>query len=82
LITGKVFLGGLSLTVNLDEKLTLVEKFWDSNTPNSWREDIILEWGVTYIYQGHYENAFNPRSITLPWEIVFKNDQVTIYTTR
>lgn len=82
LITGKVFLGHLFLTVNLDEKLTLVEKFWDSNTPNSWREGIILEWGVTYIYQGHYENAFNPGSIALTWEIVFKNDQVTIYTTR
>ena len=53
----RVFMGQFFLTVNFDEKLTLVETFWEPKTSNQWRQTFIDEWQITYIYQGAYENS-------------------------
>jgi hypothetical protein len=78
-IPGKVFLGHLNLTIELDNKLEDIEKFWNPETSQEWREDFVEEWGITTIYQGNYENALSDTPIIPPGEVVYKNNSVSIY---
>ena len=79
--SGKVFLGQLDFTTDLDDKLSDVEQFWREDTSDEWREAFLAEWGIDYIYQGQYENEIKQGDVTPPGKVVFQNDQVIIYQT-
>jgi hypothetical protein len=79
-ILGKVFLGHLNLTINLDEKLEAIENFWDEETSQEWREKFLEKWEITIIYQGRYEKLLSEGLIIPTGEIVYENDTVTIYS--
>ncbi|MHA2428657.1 MAG: hypothetical protein ACXADB_11600, partial [Candidatus Hermodarchaeia archaeon] len=79
-IAGKVFLGHLNLTIDLDNKLEAIETFWAEESSQEWRENFLEEWEITAIYQGKYENLLSERLIIPPGEIVYENDTVTIYS--
>ncbi len=79
LISGKVFLGHLNLTIDLENKLVDLEKFWDENTPQEWKEIFIEEWGFTYIYQGKYEKELGGVGVIQLGEVVYENEKVKIY---
>jgi len=78
-IDGRVFVGQLYLTVSLNEKLRLVERFWDEETPAAWRERFVREWGITHIYQGQHEQGITVGKVIPPGEIVYHSEGVTIY---
>jgi hypothetical protein len=79
-IPGKVFLGHLNLSIDLEDKLEDIETFWDVDTPQEWRDGFLSSWKITTVYQGKYENALSDTSITPPGQVVFQNDLVTIYS--
>lgn len=79
-ITGKVFLGQIFLTVNWPEKLELLQRFWDGSTPTGWREQFVREWGITYLYRGRFEQTITRGSVTPPGHIVYQAEGVTIYS--
>ena len=79
-IPGKVFLGHLNLTIDLDNKLEAVETFWDAGTSQEWRENFLEEWRITLIYQGKYEKLLSEDLIIPPGEVAYKNDTVTVYS--
>jgi hypothetical protein len=78
--TSRVFLGQKFMTPQLDQKLQLVESFWDPTTSNAWREELLREWDVDYIYEGAYEkNIFN-FELALPTEAIYQEESVAIYS--
>jgi hypothetical protein len=79
-IPGKVFLGHLNLTIDLEDKLEAVKTFWDASTSQEWRENFLKRWGITMIYLGKYEKLLGKDLITPPGEVVYENDTVTIYS--
>ena len=78
-ISGKLFLGQLDFTTDLDGKLALLEQFWAEETTPAWREAFLQEWGITMIYAGQYEQALIQQPVSLPAQIIFQNETVTIY---
>jgi len=78
-LPGKVFIGQLDFTTDLEAKVALVEQFWQSDTDLTWRESLIENWGVDYIYAGIYEAALGDTAVPVPGEIVYNKDGVTIY---
>jgi hypothetical protein len=77
---GRVFNGHFDLTVDMEGKFELVEEFWLPETSNQWRQDFIDTWGVTYIYQGRFENSHNDgEPLTLPYEIIYETEIDRIY---
>jgi hypothetical protein len=77
----RVFMGQFFLTVDFDGKVRDVEKFWRADTPDIWRQALIKEWHITYIYQGKYENALDHEGITPPGILVYDKVGVKIYRT-
>ena len=75
----RVFLGHLNLTINLKEKISLQQKFWDSTTDPAWRSKLIEDWGITYLYVGKFEIAHYDQSFPLPGELVYDQNGITIF---
>jgi hypothetical protein len=78
-ISGKLFLGQLDFTTDLDDKLRLLEQFWAEETTLAWRKAFLQEWDIDIIYAGQYEQGFIQQPVELPAEIIFRNETVTIY---
>ena len=78
-ISGKLFLGQLDFTTDLDNKLAQLEQFWAAETSLAWREAFLQEWEIDIIYEGQYEQGFIQEPVALPAEIVFQNETVKIY---
>lgn len=76
---GHTFGGHLDHTTNLAEKLANVQQFWNQQTPATWRSDFIQQWGITYIYQGAFEQNLMQGSITPPGELIYDHAGVRIY---
>jgi hypothetical protein len=79
LAPGRVFLGQLDFTHELDEKLAVLERFWDEQTSDAWRTALMASWEVTYIYEGVHEQTITRGTVTPPGEIAYQEDNVTIY---
>lgn len=78
-ISGKVFVGQFDYTTGFQEKLALVERFWQHDTTGEWRLDLIETWGIDYIYAGHYENGLTQTTIIPPGQLIYDADGVKIY---
>ena len=72
-------MGQFFLTLNFNEKVDMVEQFWDVNTNDEWRRAVIEEWHITHIYVGQYERQLMAESIIPPGEVVYDQDGVQIY---
>ncbi len=79
-IPGKVFLGHLNLTIDLEEKLEDIEIFWDKETTQEWRTGFLHRWKITIIYQGKYEKALSDTQISPPGQIIYQNNSVMIFS--
>lgn len=78
-IPGKLFLGQLDFTTDLEGKLALLEQFWAAETAPAWRESFLQEWGIDLIYLGQYEQDLRTEPVDLPAKIIFQNETVKIY---
>ncbi len=78
-VSGKLFLGQLDFTTDLDGKLALLDQFWAEETTLAWRKAFLQEWGIDIIYVGQYERALMKEPVELPAELVFTNEAVSIY---
>jgi hypothetical protein len=76
---GKVFMGQLDFTHELGNKLLLFEQFWDPEMSASDRSEFLKEWGVTHIFSGTYEAPFQAEPVSLPWEVAYDRDGITIF---
>lgn len=75
----RVFLGQKFLTPNLDEKVTLAERFWNVDTSKSWRQDLLAQWHIDYVYEGQFERQLSNTEVDVPGSIIYQKDGVTIY---
>jgi hypothetical protein len=77
---GRVFNGHFDLTVDMEGKSELVEMFFLPQTSDQWRQQLIDRWGITYIYQGRYENAHSEgEMLQLPYEVIYQTENDLIY---
>jgi hypothetical protein len=79
LIKGKVFLGQLDFTTDLDGKLTQLSTFWHEDTSAEWRAAFLEEWGIDYIYQGTYEQQLTDGDIIVPGTVIYEHEGIVIY---
>ncbi|MBK8987879.1 MAG: hypothetical protein IPM39_17725 [Chloroflexi bacterium] len=75
----RVFLGQSYLTLDMAEKLALVETFWQPETTAVWREQFLAEWGITLVYAGIYEQALAETAVIPPGRLVYDEAGVRIY---
>lgn len=78
-LPGKVFVGQLDYTTDLEGKLALVDQFWQPDTPAAWRRQFLQTWGINYVYVGRYEQALMETAVTPPGERIYEAGGVSIY---
>ncbi len=75
---GKVFMGHLDYTSELDAKVALFERFWNGSMTANEQEAFLREWGITYIFAGTYEALYGT-GVEPPGRIIYNKDAVSIY---
>jgi len=78
------FLGHGSQTMNRAHKSHLVDEFFATAQTNSWRESLLREYGIGYVYHGPREKAlggFAPAQAT-HLNLAYDNGTVQIYGVR
>lgn len=80
----RVFYGHELETIDIAQKGKLLAQFFDANTPQSFREQLIKDYNLHYLYYGLEEKhllgdkpEFDPAQTN--WPVVFQNQWVTIY---
>lgn len=76
---GKVYVGQLDFTTDLDGKLEQFEQFWDGTMMEREREMFLEKWGITHVFVGSYERDFNSADVTPPGRLVYESDGAEIY---
>lgn len=76
---GRVFIGQSFLTAGVDEKARLVNGFWHEDAPPGWREALLAEWNVAWIYLGSFEAALVTGDVIPPAEPVYDANGVRIF---
>lgn len=51
------FIAHYAMTLDYFDKQALVARFFDRNTDDAWREQLLREYGIRYIYYGENERA-------------------------
>ena len=77
----RVMLGHWAETIDYDQKETAVSKFYDAATSNEWRNTLISDYNIEYVWHGPREQelgSFNPAEFD-NLEAVYSNDSITIY---
>lgn len=80
-ISGKVFLGQLDFTTDLDSKLADLDTYWHEDTSDEWRASFVAEWHIDYIYQGGYERQLMQGIVIPEGEIIYDQNGIVIYHT-
>jgi hypothetical protein len=79
-----VFVGQRYETIRFDDKRRDLEKFFDAATDDAWREKLLLQYRIVYLFWGRGERdlgGFNPdRADYL--QPIFANDAARIYRVR
>jgi len=75
---GKVFMGQLDYTTNLNEKTLLYEQFWTDMT-SLQQNKFLDEWGITHVMAGSYDVPFMSTEATLSYPIIYQKNNVTIW---
>jgi len=63
-VSARVFVGHGPESVHADEKKALVANFFDTATDDAWRRQLLMQYGVDYVFWGPAERAlgaFDPR---------------------
>ncbi len=77
----RVVLGHWAETVNFDSKTAAAEQFFSARTSDEWRQTILHEYNVSYVWHGPREQklgSFNPKQAAFLYP-VYQNDTISIY---
>ncbi len=77
----RVFVGHGPETIRSDEKRTFVSQFFTESTSDSWRQTLLAEYNVQYLYYGPYERdlgGFSPGTASYLKQI-YNNGPIQIY---
>ncbi len=77
----RVMLGHWAETIDYEAKETAVAQFYDSSTSDEWRQNLIEEYNIAYIWYGPREQElgnFDPATFANS-TAVYSNDTITIY---
>jgi len=80
-INHRVFLGYWAETARCEEKLAMVDRFFQASTPDAWRRDLLEDYGIAYLFYGPREATlgnFDPQGSAY-LSPAFDNGLVTIY---
>ena len=80
-IDHRVFVGYWAETAQCEDKVSMVDRFFQQETPDTWRAQLLREYDIAYVFYGPREvllGDFIPSDCNylLP---VFTNDLVTVY---
>lgn len=80
-IDHRVFVGYWAETARFEAKVEMVDRFFQAETPDPWRRELLHQYDIAYVYSGPRERmlgTFDPDATDylIP---VFANDMVTIY---
>jgi len=75
---GKVFMGQLDYTTNLDEKIALYEQFWSTMTP-AQQQQFLMEWGITNILVTSYDAPFVKNTTFFEGNLIYEKDEIKIW---
>jgi hypothetical protein len=80
-INHRVFAGYWAETTRIDAKLDMVDRFFQEDTPDTWRADLLHEYDIAYVFYGPREAQVGEwlPSGSPSLSPVFANDLVTIY---
>lgn len=77
----RVMLGHWAETIDYEAKETAVSKFYDANTDEAWRNTLISDFNIGYVWYGPREQKlgdFDPATAQNLYP-VYSNDTITIY---
>ncbi|GAB4432195.1 MAG: hypothetical protein Kow0031_13550 [Anaerolineae bacterium] len=77
----RVFVGHGPETVRSADKSALVSQFFDAATPDSWRQALLRQYGIGYLYYGPNERilgGFSPTDVSY-LQLVYDSGPVKIY---
>ncbi len=77
----RVFVGHGPETINSDEKQRLVAQFFTESTSDTWRQNLLTEYNIDYLYYGPHERAlgnFTPDEATYLKQM-YNNGTIQIY---
>ncbi len=77
----RVFVGHGPETIDSNQKRQLVTQLFTGSTPNAWRQALLLEYGIQYLYHGPYERLlgdFSPNDVPYLQQ-VYDNGPVQVY---
>jgi hypothetical protein len=80
-IDHRVFVGYWAETAQFEAKLEMADRFFQTETPDSWRRQLLNQYSIAYVYSGPRERmlgTFDPATADYLTP-VFANDLVTIY---
>ena len=71
-------------TINSEEKQRLVGQFFDTATSDSWRQALLAEYEIEYLFYGPNERALgNFSPVAAPYvQLVYDNGPVQLYQVR
>ena len=77
----RVFLGHGPETIHAEEKGDIVRRFFQAQTSDAYREEILRRYNIAYLFHGHAERALGDfQPATRPYlEEAFTNGRYTIY---
>jgi hypothetical protein len=78
----QVVVGHWAETIRYEDKLAEVAQFYASETDNSWRQELLKQYDVAYVWYGPREQllgTFTPETAVY-LQPVYQNDTITIYS--
>ncbi|MCP5094589.1 MAG: hypothetical protein GY943_03440, partial [Chloroflexi bacterium] len=76
-----VMLGHWAETAHIEEKTAVVAQFYANDTDDTWRQEIIKQYNINYVWFGSREKAlgnFQPETKSY-LDSIYKNETITIY---
>ncbi len=78
--SGKVFMGQLDFTTELNTKIKQFESFWGGSMSDEERQTFLGQWGINYIFSGTFEAPFQTGPDP-PGTVIYQADEIRIFQT-
>lgn len=75
---GKVFMGQLDYTTNLDEKVVLLEQFWTEMAAEQ-QEQFLEKWRITHVLASSFDKPFIKNKAHFSGNLIYEKDGIKIW---